>query len=592
MNKFLCLAGFFLILVSCTGVNQKVVTTPAVTDSTATHAPSLASTPTQTITPRPTAKPVMPTATATKAVCGDSDQDSGGCSETYTSIPIIPVSAPEWLVPTILGETEVYSTWIGPDVETLSWSKDGQVIINGPGDQYILSPRTGERISIPTSTHVPYSTEVWAQSLSRVIIEESPNNTYSTEYDQVKKETRLIRLADQALIHIFPENCFSLVWAPDESAIAYRMIDDDYPTTAYVWSLEEKKPTKLGTGNYVHLDWSPDSKKILAQSQGYDYENNIGINWVHIFTNQGQPYSSFEVVKGRILEGFINWHTNDVVDAIIRNGAFGTYHHYYDAAQGVALGEWYRSSDRFSAYPYGTQPLMLSPDQRWHVLDETDPEQPFDRQIHTYGLYDLKNKVGHTLSSGPDRQIQFLAWTDDSQTFNLVNRPAHESALTSEEMPFGWLTLNPKTMEYTPVFVHALFVKYNPAKTLAWTVYPAKRPDGSTGMDGAIYNIAEKTLSERQFIARKIMYDYPELSDYTPVEWSHDGEKLVFLDQDGNLTLLSTNGEKVGLGKDMLPEGIGLSSTIYRFIWSPDDRWLIVHGDISFWVLDLRSVMP
>jgi hypothetical protein len=192
---------------------------------------------------------------------------------------------------------------------------------------------------------------------------------------------------------------------------------------------------------------------------------------------------------------------------------------------------------------------------------------------------------------GPDQQVQFVGWSKDSRTFYLVNRPANSAALTKKNMPFGFLALDAVSMKYTTLIDRAMFAKLSPDQRLAWVVVPSQRPDSSTGLAGFIYNLDQKTLSEPFFLSNRVIYNDPANGDLLPIEWTNDGSKLVYLDEDHNLNLMFTNGKKVLLGKGVKSDNPTdpITGHVYNFNWSPDNRWLSVRAGSLLWILDTKQ---
>ena len=80
---------------------------------------------------------------------------------------------------------------------------------------------------------------------------------------------------------------------------------------------------------------------------------------------------------------------------------------------------------------------------------------------------------------GSNRFVDWAGWAGNSETFNLVSRPAHPSWVPDPNRPFGLITLAPATGNMQVRFEQAVFAALNPDQTRARVVFPARHGDGT-----------------------------------------------------------------------------------------------------------------
>ena len=127
----------------------------------------------------------------------------------------------------------------------------------------------------------------------------------------------------------------------------------------------------------------------------------------------------------------------------------------------------------------------MSPDPTWQARDssfrrwEGDPCASQDYIDREYSL--LNFQTGQKLLPGlrSNRYVDWVGWAGNSETFNLVSRPAHPSSVPDPNLPFGLITLAPATGNMQLRFEQAVFAALNPDQTRARVVFPARHGDGT-----------------------------------------------------------------------------------------------------------------
>lgn len=500
-------------------------------------------------------------------------------------------AAVEWAVPASPPRTQRLE-WLHRDEyfrsAYLYWNDDNTLTLERDcGDAFVrLDPSTANVLQVATLTPTPGRPPVFSPP-EKVF---SPNRTYyidcgenQSDFYRTEDQKIIISVPEQVCVHpAFPEDGS---WANDESRYVY--VRAGGGNQVVLLSMDGDTPKELVYAYAVR--WSPDSKRLLTFGIHNDWSQESPINLITIFNRNGIQESQIKV-PGKTHEYNVLWYTNLVIQFNSNNWQFGSYQRFYDWASGTSLGEGW---DNYYL-PLFSQGIKLSPDQNWQVSDVSDRElEGTDQPIYHYTLADFRKKEITDLSVGTNQQLQLLGWSPDSTIFYLVNRPARESVITPVEMPFGLLALDVASRSYLPLFERAFFVKFSPDQQRAWILFPARRPDGSVGLDGAVFDLRSKDLSERYQITAKILYQNPAEGDLMPVAWSNSGSRLAFMTDEREVFLHAPNGGKTLLGRlpsSVPPDMSQLPPDWHRLLWSPDDQYLVVQSATWFWVLDVGAI--
>lgn len=524
-----------LVLAACRGV-RSTAATPTVQvalTQTATRIPTryitfTPSPPSPTPTPRATTKPTQ------------------SPSSAYTQTPRPSLSAVAWSV----AATDVDVSSLEYGLFSLHWQSDVIVEING----VYIDTRTREiQPPPPSSRENPHT---WYSPDSRYLFDCGGNKLRLYQGEQLLGE------ADGVFW------CWDIQWR-DDSQVASIVGDDGL----YAWWVSRPTPTKISGKLTGPASWSPDGQRLAYAFCDFLNEKAYAdilsvINW--------QRLSRIEVSGcGATWEAILYWLNNDILVEPLRYGADLTAYEYYDAISGRSLGYY------IDAFDFPSQKPVLSPDGRWHVLEQTNGVMGTN---YIYAFYDLQSKDGYILSDSPTHYIAFMAWAEDNSAFYLVHSPADETVKTGADFPFGLLALNPQSREFTPLFEQAAFAKLSPDKDLAWVVFPAKHADGALGLDGGIFNLADGTLVGRQFVSDGVIYANPAEGDLVPAAWSNDGTRVVFGDSQGNLTLVRIDGTPQVLATNLPHDGWPGNA---HYAWSPDDRYLLVQSGNRAWIVSV-----
>jgi hypothetical protein len=151
-------------------------------------------------------------------------------------------------------------------------------------------------------------------------------------------------------------------------------------------------------------------------------------------------------------------------------------------------------------------------------------------------------------------------------------------------MPFGWLELDVNSGTYQVIFDQAQQVNWNPEHTRAWVVFPSYSKAGEAGLQSAIYDPQNQTLSKRVFVSDKMIYKDPAAGDLIPSAWSHNGRWIVFSDSKGNVVLMNLDGSFQILGSGQRD----FNTTEVVYDWSPDDQYLYVRYGFQGWFVTMN----
>jgi Tol biopolymer transport system component len=430
----------------------------------------------------------------------------------------------------------------------MSWISETVVLING---NYIDALTGG--VQLPPRRHEDDDHKFY-----------SPDKKYFLDCGRDK--LRLYQ--DEQLLGeaTFGAFCWDVGWRDDSQAFSVVVNDG-----LYVWWVSKPKPTKISDKLTGPASWSPDGQRLAYAFCDFPAEKAYADI---LSVNDWQRLSHIEVSGcGATWEAILYWFNNDILVEPLRYGTDLTAYEYYDAMSGKILGYYVDSID------FPSQKPVLSPDGRWHILEQTNGVMGTN---YIYTVYDLQSKDGYILSHSPTHYVAFMAWAEDSSAFYLVHSPANETAKTGADFPFGLLALNPQTRKFQQLFEQAVFAKFSPDKKLAWVVFPAKHADGALGLDGGIFNLANGTLAGRQFVSDRVLYANPAEGDLVPAAWSNDGTRVVFGDSQGSLTLVRTDGTTQSLATNLPHDGWPGNA---HYAWSPDDRRLLVQSGNRAWIV-------
>jgi len=311
-------------------------------------------------------------------------------------------------------------------------------------------------------------------------------------------------------------------WAGNSSAFAF--ISDE--NVAYIWSVDESYPERVAESISAipWVGWSPDSTRlaVLVAWPGTP-QDAYGTMLVHDLGSDPVVQYSFQMTP---MDDW-GWYTNEVI-----KGGTHLYTSYYQARTGQHITSWYHDP-RIAM----VQPLFLSPDQQWLMLEQVDYShsivQGFVIEDRTYAVYDLMTGDRSKLSEGLDRYIQFLGWNEDSEFFYLVSRPAHTNAYEDPAVPFGLLAFSPTSQRFELLFKEAIQVDFRGDRRWALVVFPERSPDGSLGMAAGLWEVRTDNLIGRTQVSDHIIYRDPAYAWYmdrpiVPVHWSEDGKVVTF----------------------------------------------------------------
>lgn len=442
------------------------------------------------------------------------------------------------------------------------------------------SPCTGEERLIDTTsgksiTPTPYPTPdpSLPPFVPRVF---SPNREYFVEC--APESAQLYRTADSHSLSQTPlsvAECYETSsWASTPSLFAF-LADG----RLYFWGTDGTVPEPVNLEqDYFDLAWSPNGKHLLLLGGLVPGED--GSRALNIIDAYGKPaFTEPLEVFWKVFDMY--WQSDEVFVIYYGCGTACTFEEYYALDSGRLLAV--DASHHIENYNQ-VQSVSRSPNRRWLVFDRSFRNGAVE--TYWYELLDTKSAQIHSLTKGSSQHLAFVAWKDDGSAFYLVSRPVVASSLNDPNVPFGLLALNPETREFTQFFEQAVFAKLSPDNRLAWVVFPARRDDGSLGMDGGVFDLATGSLVGRSFVADEILYANPAEGDLVPVAWSGDGKQLVFGDSRGNLILVGIDGVSKVLASNLSvqawPNGV-------QFEWSPDNHDLLVQYGDQAWIIKLSN---
>jgi hypothetical protein len=577
--RWLCLSiGVLLCLSACGG---KAATTPTSAPTrpapaTDTQAPSATLAPAPTETASPTSGP---TATRTRRQSSNSRPTQTlhptlTKPPTATSTPIDP--DPLWFV-----RAEKIPEWPNRTV-FISWETNDILIAdaylgnNKSNKIYWDAATSPQQIPAPTPFH----------NINSGIMKFSPLGTFLLACD--KGDLKLYRLADEHLSgQIHTDDCQSRIptnWTRDESAVAFILSD-----SVYIWYTNGTQPINVGKipdlkGMIGDPEWSPDNKKLAIYIQDLTSSSPDTENTYYIVYVDGRPMHVTGVGIGHAWS--TPWLTNEIIDGGGSCCGDCDFHNYFIAETGEYLPEigWVDCGR-----PH-TQEALLSPNYRWFVIDQINPDYFITSITHTFTstLSDIPNRKLYTLSASTDIYLDYVGWANDSSAFYLIRRPITDTVVEQRDAPFGLLALDPYTRQFRLL---------NPDIRYAWLSPDKQHIFGyilqNDGLSAAIYALDGSPITSPQpFLdSMRFTFDLGEKGVLQQV-WSHDSTQVVFNDQWGNLWLANINGSTFQLSaKNPLPDKDHLYYGWYY--WSPDDTHMLVTSNDRAWIVYLpKSVQP
>jgi hypothetical protein len=494
--------------------------------------------------------------------------------------PPSPVSTPTigWLTRAIQLEA--------PFGNKLGYWVDNRIVKTYDEDTIYLADTTSGVVSTPS--YVPLLANVQQSDESL-----SPEEKFALLCDE--KVLKLYRLSDNQLVSktptsIGPGGCsMSARWSSDSTAVAFVSMEGD----VYIWQTDGSAPYQVGKArNDSGIRWSPDGTRLsvtndITHNEVYSGETLVAYDGCRfdVVNRSGKPAT----VEGRftgaqLMWPYVDWLSNSI---LVFHGQVTTLvgsDDFFSVVTGKYLTSW--------GYDYGfpMQEPVVSPDGNWIGFDGSCYQVYFGEggncPYYEYSLFDVhRPKQSHTLSTGEEIYLSFTSWADDSSALYLISRPVSATAKSNVQTPFGLLALNPRSLEFTPLLPKAVFASFSPDKKASWVLVPARQADGTIGLDGEIFSLDTKTITGRQSVSSEMIYANPAEGDLVPVTWSNSGHQVVFGTSNGEMWVTDLQGRAYKLAERLPLE----SWRQARYVWSPDNRHLLVEFGGRAWVLDIPA---
>lgn len=240
---------------------------------------------------------------------------------------------------------------------------------------------------------------------------------------------------------------------------------------------------------------------------------------------------------------------------------------------------------------------LFSPDGRWIASDlpfcgggGLGPNQSV--------LASMEDGSRRVFSESFADRIDLVGWSPDSSQLYLISRPTEVAALPDPRTPFGLLALDPATLQAQNLFEQAWFVSFDQDFRWAYVVFPVKNEDGTSRLDGALWEIGTsqllgsqtmaENLDERflepfpyfsyelfySFTGEEIGYSSTAAARFIPAIWSHDNLKIATISADHELIVVDVQGKAQTIAQ-LYPDQEWFH---VEMEWSIDDRSIVVDG--------------
>jgi hypothetical protein len=429
----------------------------------------------------------------------------------------------------------------------------------------------------------------------------SPNKTYVVKCEKKDEDgchgLTLYRTADGQIISqvqdVIIEDARSISWAKDETVLSFatqQPVDDDdkFTDDIYVWKTDGSQPYIIGHGNIGDSgSWFSDAKRLMVKFCDPDsLDPGVPCPYQILYLDGRPPKIIYVPLGWAYDENGYSLLPNDVITKISSCCVSCSFGNYYDANTGERISELDWKHCRIP-FLISVQRPIISSDNRWIIVDRTDPEYLFNEiPALTYILYDFQRSQPYTISTSVNLYIDFIGLTPDSTQFLLIRRPITDTVTEQPDAPFGLLSLDPLTRQLTLV---------DPAIHDAWL-----SPDGNYlfGVSetnsihyGAIYTLDGNPVTPLQAVTDQAHpWDLQEFGEHGNLRftWSNDSSQMAYRDEWGAAWLAGVDGQIRPLAAG-LPDETTESATFYSelFIWSPDNTRLLVRSDKWAWVVYL-----
>jgi hypothetical protein len=240
---------------------------------------------------------------------------------------------------------------------------------------------------------------------------------------------------------------------------------------------------------------------------------------------------------------------------------------------------------------------LFSPDGRWIVSDVpwcggggVGPNQSV--------IASMEDGSTRVFSESFADRIDLVGWSPDSSQFYSVSRPTQMDALPDPRTPFGLLAMDPETLQVQNLFEQAWFVSFNQDFSWAYVGFPVKNDDGSSRLDGGLWEVGTSQLLGRQIMANDLDERFLDPVPYfsfqpfysatgeelgssstaagrlIPAIWSHNDLKIATINADHELILIDVHGE-IRTVAQLSSDREWFNSEIQ---WSDGDQSIIVDG--------------